>query len=64
MLEGKLEGLLEGERKKAIAIAENLLLKLPTFSDQEIADLSGVAIKDIKALRLKIARKKSKTSKK
>ncbi len=54
MLEGKLEGKLE----QAIASAKKLILKLPTFSDQEIADLSGATLKEVKALRMQLAAKK------
>jgi predicted transposase/invertase (TIGR01784 family) len=60
----KLEGELKGKREQAFTFAENLLLKLPKLSDQEIADLSGVPIKKIKTLRLKVDSKKTKAPKK
>ncbi len=54
----KLEGKLEGKLEQAIVTAKKLILKFPSFSDQEIADLSGATLRGIKALRLEMNVKK------
>lgn len=50
----RLEGILEGERKKAIEIARRML-KAGKYTDDEIADVSGISITEVKALRAESA---------
>lgn len=45
-------GIEQGERKKALDIARNLL-QLGTLSDEDIADTAGLSIEDVQQLHQK-----------
>jgi predicted transposase/invertase (TIGR01784 family) len=46
--EGKLEGIIEGERKEKIASAKNM--KLRDLSVEDIAAMTGLAVEEIRGL--------------
>ena len=51
--EGRIEGIAEGEKKKAIEIAKKMLLD-GNYSMNQIIELSSLSEKEIEELRLKL----------
>ncbi|HFA48301.1 MAG TPA: hypothetical protein ENJ95_04700 [Bacteroidetes bacterium] len=54
----RLEGKIEGKIEHAQEVATYLLVQFPTWKDNMIANISGLNIKKVKALRKKLAEEK------
>lgn len=47
----KIEGKIEGKIENALEVAEKLILKFPAWSDDQVAEISGAPLEEVKKIR-------------
>mgnify|MGYP001171440633 CR=1 FL=1 len=56
--EGRIEGIKEGIKETSLKVAGKLILKFPTWPDEQIAEICGLSLKEVKTIRDTIEKKK------